>query len=156
MTHSTTASLSRRRPRSEARNRLLKIAIGSLLSALAALGLITWWALESSGVAVLETRALDGSLRSTHIWFGEPNGELWLEAGTPMNSWYADIQRDPQVSFSSPQRSGQYIAQRVQDPGAHDQIRSLLREKYGVRDWWIDLLFDVSGSVAVQLVPREG
>ena len=131
----------------------MKIAIVSLVSVSAAFGLITWWALESSGVAVLETRATDGSPRSTHVWFAEPNGELWLEAGTPENSWYLDIQRDPLVSFSSLQRSGQYIAQRVQDPGAHDQIRSLLRGKYGVRDWWIDLLFDASRSVAVQLVP---
>ena len=134
----------------------MKIAIVSLVSVLAAFGLITWWALESSGVAVLETRAPDGSLRSTHVWFAEPNGELWLEAGTPKNSWYLDIQRDPHVSFSSLQRSGQYIAQRVQDPGAHGQIRSLLREKYGVRDWWIGLIFDTSRSVAVQLVrPRK-
>jgi hypothetical protein len=131
----------------------VKIAIASLVSMLAAFGLITWWALESSGVAVLETRAADGSLRSTHVWFAEPNGELWLEAGTPDNSWYVDIQRDPLVSFSSFQQSGQYTAQRVQDPGAHDQIRFLLREKYGVRDCWISLLFDTSRSVAVQLAP---
>ena len=134
----------------------MKIAIVSLVSVSAAFGLITWWALESSGVAVLETRAADGSPRSTHVWFAEPNGELWLEAGTPENSWYLDIQRDPLVSFSSLQRSGQYIAQRIQDPGAaHDQIRSLLREKYGVRDWWIGLLFDTSCSVAVQLVQQR-
>ncbi len=131
----------------------MKIAIVSLVSVSAAFGLITWWALESSGVAVLETRATDGSPRSTHVWFAEPNGELWLEAGTPENSWYLDIQRDPLVSFSSLQRSGQYIAQRVQHPAAHGQIRSLLRDKYGMRDWWIDLLFDTSRSVAVQLVP---
>jgi hypothetical protein len=45
----------------------VKIAIASLISLLRALGLITWWALESSGVAVLEARTIDGSLRSTHV-----------------------------------------------------------------------------------------
>ena len=134
----------------------VKIAIVSLVSVLVALGLITWWALESSGVAVLETRASDGSLRSTHVWFAEPDGELWLEAGTPENAWYLDVQRDPLVAFSSLERSGQYTARRVEDPGAHDQIRSLLRAKYGLRDGWIGLLFDTSRSVAVELVaPRE-
>ena len=131
----------------------MKIAIASLASILAALGIITWWALESSRVAVLETRAPDGSLRSTHVWFAERDGELWLEAGAPGSPWYLDIQRDPVVWFSSLQRSGQYIAKRVQDPGSHDQIRSLLREKYGVRDWWIGLLFDTSSSVAIELLP---
>lgn len=130
----------------------MKIAILGLVSALVAFATLTWWALESSGVAVLETRAPDGSLRSTHVWFAEPNGELWLEAGTPENSWYLDVQRDPQVSFSAPNRSGQYVAQRVGDPAAHDQVRSLLREKYGIRDWWIGLLFDTSRSIAVQLI----
>ncbi|MCH7869743.1 MAG: nitroreductase family deazaflavin-dependent oxidoreductase [Myxococcales bacterium] len=134
----------------------MKNAAVSLFLVLASFGLTTWWALESSGVAVLETLAPDGSLRSTHVWFAEPNGELWLEAGTPKNSWYLDIQQNPSVSFSSLRRSGQYVAQRVDDPGAHDQIRSLLRAKYGARDWWIDLIFDVSGSIAVQLVPRQG
>ncbi len=127
------------------------------LAALAAgLGATTWWALESGGVAVIETQAPVGTVRSTHVWYAKQEGELWLEAGTPGNPWYLDIQRDPQVSFSSLQQSGQFIAKRVQDPRAHDQIRALLREKYGVRDWWIGLLFDTSRSVAVRLVPEEG
>src|SRR5262245_24396816 len=129
----------------------MKILIASISAALVAVAAFTWWALESSGVAVLETRAPDGSLRSTHVWFSDAEGKLWLESGTPENSWYLDIQRDPHVSFSAAGRSGQYLAQRVEDPGAHDVIRSLLREKYGLRDWWIALLFDTSRSVAVQL-----
>jgi hypothetical protein len=131
----------------------MKIVIVSIAGVLVAFAVLAWWALESSGVAVLETRAPDGSLRSTHVWFAEPNGELWLEAGTPENSWYLDIQRDPVVSFSAPERSGQYIAERIGNPGAHEEIRSLLGEKYGLRDWWVDFLFDTSRSVAVQLKP---
>ncbi len=131
----------------------MKIAIVGLVSLLAAFGLITWWALEWSGVAVLETRDPEGALRSTRVWFAEPDGELWLEAGTPENPWYLDIQRDPLVGFSHSRRAGHYVAQPVQDPGAHDQIRSLLREKYGLRDRWIGLLFDTSRSAAVRLVP---
>jgi hypothetical protein len=131
----------------------VRVFIASVMAALASLAGFTWWALESSGVAVLQTRSPDGSLRSTHVWFAEPNGELWLEAGTPENSWYRDIQQDPRVSFSATQRSGQYIARRVEAPGAHEEIRSLLREKYGVRDWWVTFLFDTSRSVAVRLAP---
>jgi hypothetical protein len=131
----------------------VKIVIATIIALVVAVSTFTWWALEWSGVAVLETRTADGSLRSTHVWFAEPNGELWLEAGTPENSWYLDVQREPLVSFSAPHRSGQYIAQRVADPLAHDKVRSLFREKYGLRDRWVALLFDTSRSVAVHLDP---
>ncbi len=124
-----------------------------LLAALGVLAAFTWWALESSGVAVLETSAPDGTRRSTHVWFAESDGELWLEAGAPDNAWLLDVQRDPVVRLSTPARSGQYVARRVEDPGARERIRSLLREKYGVRDWWVALLFDGSRSVAVRLAP---
>lgn len=132
----------------------MKIALACLAAVVLAFVGFTVWALESGGVAVVRTRAPDGSLRSTHVWFAEPNGELWLEAGTPDNSWYVDVQRDPLLSFSTPERSGQYVARRIEDRDAHERIRSLLREKYGVRDWWITLLFDTSHSVAVRLVPN--
>ena len=133
----------------------MRIVVVSLIAALAAVVLLTGWALEFSGVAVLETRAPDGSSRSTRVWFAEPEGELWLEAGTPESAWYLDVLRDPRVAFSATGRSGRYVAQRVEDPDAHDRIRSLLREKYGWRDWWIDLLFDASRSVAVRLAPAS-
>ena len=113
----------------------------------------TGWALESGGVAIVETHAAGGSLRSTHVWFAEPDGELWIEAGTPENGWYVDVQRDPRIGFTADRRSGDYLAERVERPDAHDEIGALLRAKYGVRDWWIALIFDTSRSVAVRLVP---
>ncbi len=130
----------------------MRVVFAAVVSSLLALSTFTWWALESGGVAVIETHAANGSLRSTHVWFAEPGGELWLEAGTPENAWYRDVKRDPRVSFSARELSGQYLARPIEGSGAHDEIRSLLREKYGVRDWWIGVLFDTSRSVAVQLV----
>ncbi|MCP5055653.1 MAG: hypothetical protein GY937_02890 [bacterium] len=130
------------------------VALGILLL-LGAAALVTWWALESSGVAVIETRASDGSLRSTHVWFVEPEGELWLEAGTPTNPWYQDILIDPTLTFSSADRSGRFKAEPVDSPDGHDKIRGLLRQKYGLRDAWVGLLVDTSGSLAVRLTPTE-
>lgn len=129
----------------------MKIAIVVLASVLAAFALTTWWALESSGVAVIETRSTDGSLRATHVWFAEPEGELWLEAATPSSPWLQDVQRDPVLSFSAAGRSGRYAAHPIPGPAAHEKIRSLLREKYGLRDRWVGLLVDTSSSVAVRL-----
>ncbi len=128
--------------------RLLMLGVvGSLL--------FTWWALEADGVAVIETQLANGSTRLTHVWYAEPNGELWLEAGTVENGWYTDVQRAPGVSFSADEISGRYIARNVARESAHERIRALFREKYGIRDWWISLIFDTSNSVAVQLVPVE-
>ena len=124
--------------------------------------LLTWWALECNNVAVLETQSADGGVRSTHVWYAEPDGELWIEAGTPENGWYVDVQQDPMVSFSSPERSGEYVAQPIPGDEAHLRIRGLLRKKYGFRDRWIGVLFDTSQSVAVRMVsqssnsPQEG
>jgi len=132
----------------------MKILLRVLLGISIAFVLTTWWALESGGVAVVETRTEEGSIRSTHVWYAEPNGELWIEAGTPENGWYLDIQREPALSFSAAGRSGQYLAERVPEANAHARIRSLLREKYGFRDWWISLIFETSDSVAVRL--RDG
>jgi hypothetical protein len=116
--------------------------------------LLTWWALESSGVAVLETQSADGSVRSTHVWYAEPDGELWVEAGTPENGWFVDVHEDPMVSFSTPERSGEYVAEKIPGDDTHLRIRGLLREKYGFRDWWIGVLFDTSHSVAVRLISQ--
>jgi len=133
----------------------LKLVVAAIAFLLGAFALSTWWALESSGVAVIETRAADGSPRSTHVWFAEPEGELWLEAGTPTNPWYQDILLEPTLVFSSTNRSGHFTAEPVEAADGHEEIRSLLREKYGLRDAWVGLLVDTSGSLAVRLTLRE-
>jgi len=115
---------------------------------------VTGWALESGGVAVVETRQLDGSTRSTHVWYGTNQGELWLEAGAPENSWFEDIQTSPRVVLRIEGKPGVYLAEPIRNPSGHDQIRRLLREKYGLRDWWVALIFDTSRSVAVRLMPQ--
>jgi len=138
----------------------MKILLGALFSGLLLFVLFTWWALESSGVAAIETRSPDGGTRSTHVWYAEPDGEIWIEAGTPENPWYVDIQKEPSVTLRRRDASGEdttdaYVAQTIPGKPAHQRIRALLREKYGIRDGWIDLLFDTSRSIAVRLVPKD-
>jgi hypothetical protein len=132
----------------------VKLALTAILSLLAAFAAITWWALESEGVAIIQTRPPDGPARSTHVWYAESNGELWLEAGTPQNGWFVDIQGDPELIFTLDDRSERYAAVPVDEPLAHSRIRSLIRQKYGFRDWWVGLIVDTSRSVAVRLTPR--
>lgn len=114
---------------------------------------ISGWALESSGVAVIETRAPDDEVRSTHVWHAVHEGDIWLEAGTPENPWFRDVLRSPRVVVSLGGSRGEYLAEPVRAPDGHTRIRALLREKYGLRDCWVGLLVDTSRSVAVRLVP---
>ena len=128
------------------------VALGSL-AVLAGLAGITGWALESGGVAVIETETPTGAPRRTHVWYAEPDGELWLEAGTPENPWFTDVQRTPFLRFETEASEGRYAVRPIDDPSGHERIRTLMREKYGLRDRWVALLFDTSRSLAVRLVP---
>ncbi len=121
----------------------------------AAFGAATWWALESGGVAVIETRTPEGTVRSTPVWYTEPDEELWLEAGTPENAWFQDVQQNQVVTFRANGRSARYVARPVDHPSGHTRIRTLIRDKYGFRDRWVGLIVDTSRSVAVQLFPAE-
>ena len=134
---------------------MLEIVFAASAALLIAFAVATWWALESDGVALIETLAPDGTVRSTHVWHAESDGELWLEAGTPENPWFEDIQRRPTVTFTAQGRSQRYTAILVDDPAGHVRIRALLRQKYGMRDWWVGLLVDASRSVAVRLEPQD-
>jgi hypothetical protein len=135
---------------------LLKRSVIAVVTFVLAFIAITWWALESDGVAIVETRATDDSTRSTHVWYASRGDELWLEAGTPENPWFVDVRRDPTLTFIAENRSSQFLARPVTDASGHDEIRSMLREKYGFRDWWVGLLVDTSKSIAVRLVAAEG
>jgi len=128
--------------------------LGVVTILVAAFGVTTWWALESDGVAVVETHAADGSIRATHVWYCETDGDLWLEAGSPENGWFQDVQQNPALTLSIEGRSARYVARTIVDPTGHQRIRSLIRDKYGIRDRWINLIVDTSRSVAVQLLPE--
>jgi hypothetical protein len=132
---------------------VLRTSLIAIAALLVAFVVVTTWALESGGVAVIMTHAPGGELRSTHVWYAESDGELWIEAGTPENAWFTDAQRDPRIAFSADRRSGNYLAEPVYDLGAHTRMRGWLCEKYGLRDYWVGLLVDSSISVAVRLNP---
>jgi hypothetical protein len=131
----------------------MRTALGVAVALLLAFVALTWLALEFDGVAIVETRAADGSIRSTHVWFVEPEGELWLEAGSAQNTWFADSSRDPRLSLRADGRAGEYVARPFEDPAARARIRALLREKYGLRDRWVGLFVDQSQSLVVRLDP---
>jgi hypothetical protein len=129
----------------------LKPAALLLALLLLAFGAVTWLALESGEVAVLGTRAPDGSRRQTRVWVAEERGALWIEAATPERDWYRDLLRDPRISLVREGHASEWMAEPVEGPAGHERIRALLRVRYGWRDAWVGALQDTSRSVAVRL-----
>jgi len=131
---------------------LVRLAAAAAV-AVAAFAAITWWALEWDGVMVVASRAQDGTLRETHIWYAESGERLWLEAGLPENAWYQDVQRDPRVTLSAEGLFGEYELASVPGRIAADHVRTLMREKYGLRDRWVLFFVDASRTTAVLATP---
>ena len=120
-----------------------------LLALGAAFAGITWLALEMGGVAVIETRAPDGTTHATHVWTVERDGALWLEAGSPTNAWFADLTRDPHLRLRVGSTTRDAVAEIVPEKSA--EIRAALRAKYGWRDAWIQMLVNANRSTAVRV-----
>ncbi len=135
---------------------MLKWLAVASLGTLLAVAMLAWWVLESSGVAIVETQPPDGGVRRTHVWYAEVDGVIWLEAGHPENPWYRDIQTNPSLTLHTDSSTGHFRAATVAGRSAHDQVRALLSEKYGLRDRILDWVIDTSPSIAVRLTPVGG
>jgi hypothetical protein len=113
---------------------------------------VTYTALESGDVLVVETQPGDGAeARKTHVWFVEEAGAVFLEAGHTDNPWVRDLAWASTLKLSGEGLDGEYNFTIHEDPDNHRRIRSLMRSKYGWRDRWIYLLFNVSESRLVQI-----
>jgi len=124
----------------------------TLLALAAVFAAITWLALEQGGVAVIETRAPDGTPHKTHVWTVEHDGALWLEAGSPQNAWFVDLQRDPRLRLQIDGATRDATAEIV--PEASPDIRAAIREKYGWRDAWVQMLVNANSATAVRVRTR--
>jgi hypothetical protein len=136
------------------RKRMTAVAIALALP-LAAFGAVTWWALESSGVAVLRTERVDQEARETHVWWVDADGALWIEAATPERGFLSELRRFPVAVLVRDGQEAPFHTDILATPDARARVRALMRAKYGWRDAWVGLLQDTSRSVAVRLTPPE-
>ena len=116
---------------------------------------VTAYVLESGGVGVVETLSPGGEVRSTHVWPVRIDGELWLEAGTPENGWYVDVQSSPEVELDYQGMRARYRAVPVLGPAARERLRAAIRSAFGWRDRWVGIWVDSSTSIAVRLDPAD-
>ena len=116
---------------------------------------ITYLALESGDVLIAETNspALD-EVRQTHIWFVQRGANVYLEAGHPENPWVQDLEAGSNLILMSEGLDGEYDYV-LHREGRHQEIRELMREKYGWRDWWVSLLFDTTQSYLIEVSANQ-
>ena len=132
--------------------RIRNVVIGAAVLAVA-FGATTLIALEGKDVAVLYTRDDAGGARRTRVWVAERDGALWVEAATPERGFYRDLVLRPELDVEHGGRAQRMIARPEPGDAGHEQIRTMLRDKYGWADCWVALLQDTSRSVAVRLDP---
>ena len=100
----------------------LALTLAGVLVAL--LVAVTYAALETGGVAIVETERLDGTTRATHVWFMQERG-LWLEGGAASNGWIIDIERTGELTLSISDKPFRYKARISKKPRDHQLVRLL-------------------------------
>ena len=112
---------------------------------------VTLFALEAGGVVTVQTTIGPSSIRETRIWFAQTDNGVVLEAKSPHEAWVRDLARNPSIGLQGSELDGDYAATINRKDSAHDDIRAIMREKYGWRDWWLAMLFDTSQSQLIRL-----
>lgn len=115
---------------------------------------LTLLALEGPEVVVLRSRDAEGRTHETRTWIADDGGFSWIEAANPERPFLRHILADPDVELIRGGKARRMLARPLPPAEGHALIRRLLREKYGVADWWIGLLTDTSASTAIRLEPQ--
>ena len=123
---------------------LVKKFLLALFAIFLAVIITTYVALEISDVAIATTHAPSGEHRTTHIWYIRADANVILEAGNPQNPWVQDLRAGSTLHLEIDGLQHLYTFEFETE--SHERIRSEMRQKYGWRDNWIGLLFDVSQS----------
>jgi hypothetical protein len=86
-------------------------------------------------IVVLHKPSSDGAPHPTRLWIVDDGGIAWLHHGYPDSAWIVRLKQDPIVTVERAGSARRYRA--TPDPDSHDRVHQLLREKYGIADWWV-------------------
>lgn len=89
-------------------------------------------------VVVHEPTPTGGALRA-RLWIVDDGRYSWIHPGNANAAWWIrNMDAHPIVEIK---RGGQTLRYRAQpDPEAHAKVHQLMRERYGVADWWVRFL----------------
>jgi hypothetical protein len=99
-------------------------------------------------VIVLHTQDAGGTTVETRLWIVDDGEHAWIH-GNRNSVWMRNLQVNPIVKVERGGESQQYRA--VPVPGPHQNIHKLLREKYGIADWWVRFISNDEDAVPVRL-----
>jgi hypothetical protein len=103
-------------------------------------------------VIVLRTQQEDDGWLESRLWIVDDGAVSWLHGGD--SHWMRNLKDRPIVEIERSGETRRYRAQAV--PGPHPRIHELLREKYGVADWWVRVIGpDNELTMPVRLEPLE-
>jgi hypothetical protein len=90
-------------------------------------------------VVVVHEPTPTGGVRRARLWIVDDGRYSWIHPGNATAQWWIkNIDAHPIVEV---ERGGKTLRYRATpDPGAHAKVHRLLREKYGVADWWVRFL----------------
>jgi hypothetical protein len=100
-------------------------------------------------VIVLRTQDAEGARLHTRLWIVDDGERTWIHGGD--SRWMRNLRANPVVELARGGESHPYRA--VPVPGPHQRVHELLREKYGIADWWVRFIGGDEGSVPVRLEP---
>lgn len=102
-------------------------------------------------VIVVRTENADGTWRETRLWIVDDGNVSWLHSNRT-SRWMQNAVERPVVELVRGGETLRYRATLV--PGPHPRLHELLREKYGVADWWVRFVApDAESTTPVRLDP---
>ena len=131
--------------------RRIALGVAGLVAALVVVVLAHMALIEiGREVVTLRTQRPDGTWQKTRLWIVDEGGASWLHSAGA--DWAKRFEGDPVVEVERGGEIRRYRAHAV--PGPHPEIHRLLREKYGIADWWVRLIGpDNATTVPVRLDP---
>jgi hypothetical protein len=107
-------------------------------------------------IVVLHKWTSEGTTRPTRLWIVDDGATAWLHHGYPDSAWIGRLEQDPVVTMERAGVTRRYRA--TPDPSSHDRVHRLLREKYGIADWWVRFVTGTTEkcpALPVRLEPVE-
>jgi hypothetical protein len=90
-------------------------------------------------VVVVHEPTPTGTAHKTRLWIIDDGPYSWIHPGNANARWWVQhMDANPMVEIDRSGENRQYRS--LPDPTAHAKVHQLLREKYGVADWWVRFL----------------
>jgi hypothetical protein len=108
-------------------------------------------------VVVLHKWTSEGTTRPTRLWIVDAGATAWFHHGYSDSAWIERLEQDPVVTVERAGLTRRYRA--TPDPSSHGRVHQMLREKYGIADWWVRFVTGSQGhcpALPVRLEPIEG